>query len=198
MKRYIKPNDIVFDIGANIGYTTIAMSKIIGDHGKVFAFEPVPSTISNFEMNIKLNKCNNIKLIPKALSDVEEVVDFRISDMGTNLSMASMVWHKKDNNVVTLSIETMVLDNNPILSKLLPSFIKIDVEGAEGKVVLGMFNLIKKIRPVIFIECSNIGRKDVWEVLKRLDYHCFNSKNYNEEILDFSYYRSNDFLWLPD
>ena len=198
MKNYIKLNDIVFDIGANIGYTSIAMSKIVGSQGKVYAFEPIPQTIDQCYLNIKLNKCSNITLITKALSDVEGLVDFRIPNLGDNLSMASMSWHKKKKNTLLLSLETIVLDNDKELSKLLPSFIKIDVEGAEGKVVLGIQNLIKKSQPVIFIECSKNGRKDVWNVLKGLNYHCFNSKNCYEEIIDFNCYRHDDFLWLPD
>ena len=72
---------------------------------------------------------------------------------------------------------------------------KIDVEGAEGKVILGIQKLIKRSRPVIFIECSKHGREHVWKVLKDLNYHCFNSKDI--EILDINDYRSNDFLWIP-
>ena len=42
IKEHIKHNDIVLDIGSNIGYTSIAMSKIVGYSGLVYAFEPVP------------------------------------------------------------------------------------------------------------------------------------------------------------
>ena len=71
----------------------------------------------------------------------------------------------------------------------------IDVEGAEGNVILGIQNLIKRSRPVIFIECSKNGRENVWKVLKDLDYHCFNSKDI--EILDVNDYRADNFLWTP-
>ena len=195
MKKHIKHNDIVFDIGSNIGYTSIAMSKIVGDSGLVYAFEPVPTNIDDFKTNIALNKCNNITLISKALSNVNEITNFRIPEMGKNLSMASMIWHKKDDSVLTLQLETIILDEDQHLKDLTPSFIKIDVEGSEGKVILGIQNLIKRSRPVIFIECSKNGRENVWKVLKDLNYHCFNSKDI--EILDINDYRSNDFLWIP-
>ena len=198
MRSYIKCNDIVFDIGANIGYTSIAMSKIVGDSGLVYAFEPVPKNITDFNDNISLNKCNNILLTSKALSNINENIDFRIPEMGKNLSMASMIWHKKDNSVLTLQLETIILDENSTFRDVNPSFVKIDVEGAEGRVILGMYNLIKRARPVIFIECSKNGRKNVWQVLKDLNYCCFNSKNLLREILDFQEYRSDDFLWIPN
>ena len=78
IKKHIKHNDIVFDIGSNIGYTSIAMSKIVGDSGLVYAFEPVPTNIDDFKTNIALNKCNNITLISKGLSNVNEITNFRI------------------------------------------------------------------------------------------------------------------------
>ena len=74
----------------------------------------------------------------------------------------------------------------------------IDVEGSEGRVILGMKNLIKRSRPVIFIECSKNGRENVWKVLKDLNYHCFNSKDVFREILDIDDYRSDDFLWITE
>ena len=73
--------------------------------------------------------------------------------------------------------------------------ILLKIDPAEGNVILGIQNLIKRSRPVIFIECSKNGRENVWKVLKDLNYHCFNSKDI--EILDINDYRSDDFLWIP-
>ncbi len=196
VQEHIKQNDIVFDIGSNIGYTSIAMSKIVGDSGLVYAFEPVPTNLDDFKNNIELNKCNNIILISKALSNVNKITDFRIPNMGQNLSTASMIWHKNDESVLTLQLETIILDEYQHLKDLSPSFIKIDVEGAEGNVILGIQNLIKRSRPVIFIECSKNGRENVWKVLKDLDYHCFNREDI--EILDVNDFRVGNFLWMPD
>ena len=143
MQEHIKHNDIVFDIGSNIGYTSIAMSKIVGDSGLVYAFEPVPKNIDDFKNNIALNKCNNITLISKALSNVNEITNFRIPEMGKDLSLSSMIWHKKDESVLTLQLETIILDENQHLKDLTPSFIKIDVEGHEMDVLNGIGSGIK-------------------------------------------------------
>lgn len=53
MKNYIKEGDIVIDVGANIGYFTLLFSKLVGENGKVFAFEPESK---NFELLKKMWK----------------------------------------------------------------------------------------------------------------------------------------------
>ena len=197
LRKYINKGDTVFDIGANIGYVSTAMSKLVGKDGKVYAFEAIPITAKAFTENIKLNKCTNIQLIQKALSDTVGKVTFRIPDGGDNHSMASMMWHKSDEDTINVEVDTIAIDQDNQLKYLRPSFIKIDVEGAEGLVVKGMQELITKSKPVIFIECSKAGREEVWKILKGLNYHCFLAHNLSNEISDFDKYIHNDFIWMP-
>ena len=94
INRYVNYGDVVFDIGSNIGYVSIAMSRIVGESGKVYSFEAIPSTAKRCKKNLELNNCNNVTLINKALSDECLTTEFRILDSGDTHSMASMVWHK--------------------------------------------------------------------------------------------------------
>jgi len=197
LSKYINKGDTVFDIGANIGYVSTAMSKLVGQDGKVFAFEAVPMTAKAFTENIKLNNCTNIQLIQKALSDKVGKATFRIPNGGENHSMASMMWHKSDDDTINVAVDTIVIDQDEKLKQITPSFIKIDVEGAEGLVVKGMQELITKSSPVIFIECSKAGRNVVWEIMKKLNYSCFLAHDLSNEITDFDKYIHNDFMWLP-
>lgn len=198
VKKYIKPGDIVFDIGANIGYVSIAMSRIVGEHGKVYSFEAIPSTGERCKKNLELNNCNNVTFINKALSDKCIKTEFRIPDSGDTHSMASMVWHKNASDVIIIEVDTIAIDLDKQFKDLAPSFLKIDVEGAEGKVILGMQKLIAKNNPIIFIECSEAGREIVWDILKNKNrYDCFNARN-NKEVIDIEDYRSNDFIWIPN
>ena len=197
LSKYINKGDTVFDIGANIGYVSTAMSKLVGQDGKVFAFEAVPMIAKAFTENIKLNNCTNIQLIQKALSNKVGKATFRIPNGGENHSMASMMWHKSDNDTINVAVDTIVIDQDEKLKQITPSFIKIDVEGAEGLVVKGMQELITKSSPVIFIECSKAGRNVVWEIMKKLNYSCFLSHDLSNEITNFDKYIHNDFMWLP-
>ena len=197
LKKYITKDAIVFDVGSNMGYVSIAMSKLVGNKGKVFAFEAIPDTAKRCKRQLELNNCNNVQLIDKALSDEFTKVEFRIPDRGDAHSMASMVWHKNVKDVKCIEIDTIVIDLEEQFKDLSPSFLKIDVEGSEGKVILGMKQLIKRCNPVIFIECSKAGRKHVWNTLKTLNYSCFRAEDIKIEIKDFEIYFSNDFLWMP-
>jgi len=196
LKKHIKADDLVFDIGANIGYVSIAMSKLVGRKGKVYSFEAIPETAQKCMRNLNLNSCNNVFLTNKAVSHKAEKVIFRIPEDGENHPMASMVWHKKMENIKNIEVETIVIDSDLRFNSLSPSFLKIDVEGAEGNVVLGMEKLIKKCHPVIFIECSKAGRKIVWEVLKKIHYSCYHAVT-KEHISEFKKYWSDDFIWIP-
>ena len=197
LKKHVTKNAVVFDIGANIGYVSIAMSRLVGDNGKVFSFEAIPSTAERCRRNLKLNACDNVQLINKALSDECKKVEFRIPDSGDTHPMASMVWHKNMANVVILEVDSIAIDLDEEFKSLTPSFLKIDVEGAEGQVVLGMQHMISRCLPIIFIECSIAGRHIVWDLLKSLNYKCYQALNIEIEVKDFELYFSNDFLWIP-
>ena len=198
VRKYINPGDIVFDIGANIGYVSIAMSKVVGENGKVYSFEAIPSTAARCKRNLALNNCNNVQLTNKALSDECMTTEFRIPDGGDTHSMASMVWHKNTSDVIIVEVDTIAIDLDEQFKSLTPSFLKIDVEGAEGKVILGMQKLIAKNSPTNFIECSQAGREIVWDILKNQNkYNCFNAIT-NKEVIGIQDYRSNDFIWIPN
>ena len=66
-KRLINRNDVVFDVGANIGYYTLIATKLVGEKGRVFAFEPEPTNFSLLEKNVKLNGYKNVVLMQKAV-----------------------------------------------------------------------------------------------------------------------------------
>ena len=198
LKKYVTKNSIVFDIGANIGYVSIAMSRLVGDNGRIYSFEAIPETSNKCKRNLELNSCENVSLTNKALSDQSETVIFRIPDGGENHSMASMIWHSSAKDSVEVEVESITIDTDTRFSSLSPTFVKIDVEGAEGKVIKGMQGLIKRCNPVIFIECSKAGRNLVWEIMKKLNYSCFLAHDLSNEITDFDKYIHNDFMWLPN
>jgi tRNA G37 N-methylase Trm5 len=70
----IRPNDVVFDIGASVGLMTV-YAAAAAPKGQVFAFEPDPETMTRLKRNVLLNDLSNVTFLPWALSDrVEEVI----------------------------------------------------------------------------------------------------------------------------
>ena len=71
--RSIKTGDVIFDIGANIGYYSILFAKLCGENGCVHCFEPVPETYQKLLQN--LGSCKNAKLNNLAAADFEDTFE---------------------------------------------------------------------------------------------------------------------------
>jgi FkbM family methyltransferase len=148
-EAYIKNTNMI-DIGANIGTFSLMMSKYISENFKIYAFEPVYHEIltTNVEQN---NLKNKILVYPIGLSNKEEklqggLIDFSIK---TNYGLTQLDTSKKANDTSEYIIDIITLDSLNIENV---SFIKIDVEGSERKVLDGAINTIIKNLPTILIE----------------------------------------------
>jgi FkbM family methyltransferase len=194
IRKYVTPGQTVYDIGANIGYVTLSLAKRVGPHGRVFAFEPVPKNIEFLRRTLEVNRLTTVKLLEAAASNASGDAVIRMTE---NLSTPSLVWHRKNPASKELIIKTVVIDHLVEAGEIPhPSFVKIDVEGAEGLVLQGMRNTILAANPVLFIECSEIGRQISWDLLRESGYRC-QSAITCKWIDTFEDYRHSDFLWLP-
>ena len=143
IKENVKPGDNVIDVGANLGFFTLPLSRFVGDKGRVFSFEPEPENFRALEKNILINKLQNVTLENLAISNENGTTKLFISeDHG-----AHTIFEQTSHKVTGKSIDThtMRLDDY-FLEKSIDeiSFIKIDVEGVEFEVLKGMKNLLEK------------------------------------------------------
>ena len=150
-QKYVKKGDNVLDIGANIGYFTLMLAKLVGPTGKVFAFEPDPRNISLLKKNIETNGYQNVVVVPKAVSNVNEKCTLFTSQSSFGQNRIYEPKKTKNQKYVPIESETILLDdffkNNENIENI--SFVKIDVEGAEKFVLEGMnkiLNLNKNIK----------------------------------------------------
>ena len=149
----VQPDDVVVDAGANCGHLSIFFSKLVGQNGKVFAFEPDKFNIERIEKNKKLNQDidNNIKIEDLLLWDKNELIDFY--EAGTVGSSA--VWMPDKEHCVkkqAVRIDDWVKDN--AIKKL--DFIKMDIEGAEIEALDGCVETIKTLQPNFAIASYHI------------------------------------------
>jgi FkbM family methyltransferase len=195
IRRFVTTGDTVYDIGANLGYVSLSLAKRVGERGLVIAFEPIPQNIAAFHVNIEINAIDNVQLLEVAASNCVGEAVIRLAE---NPSTASLVWHQDNASATELTIQTVIIDELVEAGKLAPpKFVKIDVEGAEGSVLQGMQRTIAAARPVLFVECSDIGRETAWRLLKELNYRC-ESAITRKPVESFEDYRHSDFLWLPN
>ncbi|MGB7603012.1 MAG: FkbM family methyltransferase [Candidatus Sulfotelmatobacter sp.] len=195
IRNYVVAGDTVYDIGANVGYVSLSLAKQVGPKGQVIAFEPIPSSAEAFRQNIEINAITNVRLLNLAASDKSGDAVIRTTE---NSATASLVWHRNEPSATELQIRTAVIDELVEAGEVgLPRFVKIDVEGAEGSVLQGMRRTIAAARPVLFIECSDVGREQTWHLLGELNYRCQSAITGNP-VRTFEQYRHSDFLWLPE
>lgn len=150
----VRRGQAVLDIGANRGYYTRFLSREVGGAGRVYAFEPVPASAKTLRASCAMRP--NVSVFEVALSD--EIGRRRIFVPGNDLQQASLAMHaggswKGCDRISEHEIDTITLDawaGVQALAKL--DFIKIDVEGAEYKVLLGGASTIRKFRPLIYME----------------------------------------------
>ena len=188
------PGQTVYDVGANMGFVSLSLSKQVGPTGTVFAFEPVPQNLALLHANVEANHISNIRIFDYAASNQcgEAVIK-----MTNNLSTASLVWHTNDPSASKFNVKTITIDQLVHREEIRkPQFVKIDVEGAEGLVLEGMRETIASSKPTIFLECSEIGRQATWSLLHQAGYRCLRATTLRP-IESFGDYRHADFLWLP-
>lgn len=127
----------VFDIGANAGFYTIAMSRIIGPEGHVYAFEPFCENVESILFHTRVNKSENCTVVQCAVAERPSITGFVIAASNAEGAIGSKNSHYY---VPTVSIDSLV--ESEIIPP--PDVMKIDVEGAEDRVLAGARNTLNK------------------------------------------------------
>jgi FkbM family methyltransferase len=160
--RLTSLDGICLDIGANVGFYTLLFARY-AKH--VFAFEPLPRNVSYLWRTIQINKLGNVTVVPWAVSDSTTLLKFQEGeDVGTG-----RLYRTGKQPVVTVTCDDFV--NN---YGVVPSLLKIDVEGAEMHVLRGARDLLAKHKPAILLSIhSNELRVGCLELLAAANYERF-------------------------
>lgn len=145
----------IIDVGANIGFTTLKMAQI-ANNGNVIGFEPDPLNYSRCVVNFNQNSLPNARVLNLGLGNQETNLNLEIrtpSNRGGN----RMSIHQAEG----ISVPVKTLDHQfQQLNIPAVNLIKIDVEGFELKVLQGAEQVIKKFKPILFIELDDNNLKD--------------------------------------
>ena len=179
-KNEIKKGNVVLDIGAHVGYYALLAAKLVGENGKVYAFEPDPRNFECLKKNVEQNGYKNVVCLNKAVSNRTGKTKLFFSEETDNSQIVNRKDGKKSVTVDVTTLDNFFENKNPRAD-----FIKIDVEGAEGLALEGMTNLIKKNKNLkILTEFFpdrlkfNIGAKKYLEILEkyRFEFYDVNKK----------------------
>lgn len=153
LQRWVQPGWTVADVGAQIGYMTLLLAKLVGPAGRVFAFEPMPANFAALQENILLNGYQTVRAERRAVADRTGVVGLRRVDDRVLSATASLVAAGDD----TLDVEAVSLDEYFEGLERPLRFIKLDVEGAENLVLDGAQRVIERDRPLLLVEVHDLG-----------------------------------------
>jgi FkbM family methyltransferase len=144
-ERHCRPGMTVVDVGANLGYFSLLASKLVGPVGRVIALEPNSENCRLLLSSLRLNGVTNVDLLPVA-ADEGPGWAYYSTHVGSNGGLVG------DDHLLArygTVVPTFPLDD---LVDGKVDFLKMDVEGAEGRVVRGASRIIEKDRPVVTTE----------------------------------------------
>ena len=153
-----KNSKTIFDIGANTGIYSI-LSAYTNRTATIYSFEPFSSNIERLKKNIFLNEVEGIEIVPKAVGEKEDVINFTvpesnsISDTSSAIKGFSEYTYEGSLKWKTIQVPQTSLDNF-VLDKHLPGIdlIKIDVEGYEVMLFKGAIKTFEQFSPIIQCE----------------------------------------------
>jgi FkbM family methyltransferase len=161
----VRPGEIWLDVGAHYGYTALALSKLVGKRGRVFAFEPVLSTVGCLESTRLLNDLTQLTVLPVGLTATE------LSVMRVPLARG-MADHNHE-SIHATTILAVALDK--VWQSLSPNTridgVKIDVQGMELAVLDGMKDTLRRWHPKLIVEVhEGVDRNSLRGLLSLVGY----------------------------
>jgi FkbM family methyltransferase len=155
----LRLGDVFVDVGANFGLHTILGADCVGPTGRVIAIEPVPGNCRLLKRNIELNGFGErVSVIAKAVSDtaVGQAVLHGVTD-GVSVAASMRHGEARGGDLVT---DVTTLDE--CLADVAPAvrLVKIDVEGAEHRVIRGARQLLEQQHPLLLVEVHEFALAD--------------------------------------
>lgn len=155
LAQHLAPGAVFYDVGANVGFLTVIAARLVGPTGTVYAFEPVPENAAVIRRNASANGFQNIQVIEVALANHGGTGELALAAYSGGAVLAEVA--KPPDWVGMLRVKLSSIDDLVELDGLQPpSFVKIDVEGAELGVLEGMERTAARYRPVILYEIDDV------------------------------------------
>ena len=196
--KFCKPGNVVMDIGANVGEWTLHMAKMVGETGRVFSIDPIPSMTKALKKTIAVNNLSQVSVSQYAMSNKighSKLVspfdkDNRVKSGWSRLTgdeeycspeelmTATYPGIKEVTKINTIEVQTITLDSfisEKCIERL--DFIKIDVEGHERWVIEGGQQTLKTLKPSLVLEVGAEKKKEdrekIADQLRTLGYEIF-------------------------
>lgn len=180
----VAEDDTFIDGGAHVGFYALLASELVGESGRVFAFEPTPRTFGILKENALPYK--NIHPEQKALwsrSGKQEFVDLGpYADIGNTIVRDGNPNKESMNLGEKINVDAVSLDNYCLENGIKPAFIKLDLEGNDIEAIKGAEKIIRETLPIVTVEIQsgNILNGDCAAIIKILSSYSYSPFRINK------------------
>jgi FkbM family methyltransferase len=160
LRQFCAPGGVVMEVGANIGAHTVGLARGVGSRGRVLAFEPQRLVFQTLCANVALNSLENVDCFWAAVGSQDGVVTVPNLDprQESNFGGVTLLGVDAGQQVPCLALDRFIALPNVKL-------IKIDVEGMEADVLRGSEQVLRKFKPILYVENDRLEKS---EALMRL------------------------------
>jgi len=156
-----QPGDVFLDVGANVGWYSLHVAKMVGPEGLVLAIEPSPDSFAVLKENIKLNHLSNVTALNFAAWDRNGDLDLILATIciadtvKRDWADPAEAWFRKPRGTVRVPARRLddVLKEQNVTQV---DWVKIDVEGAEAEVLRGLRKTLMRFHPRILVESERL------------------------------------------
>lgn len=169
LQANVRPGETWIDIGAHYGYTAMALSALVGERGRIFAFEPVLTTAGHLDATRALNRLEQLTIVPLALGDRGRIQPIDVPLVRGMADHVAGMRAATTDRVLTVAFD----DVWPGIARGDTRIhgVKIDVQGMEIDVLTGMRDALRSSRPVLVLEIHHgVDRTVLLQLLSDLGY----------------------------
>jgi FkbM family methyltransferase len=155
----VGPGDVCLDVGANLGQVTVHLAALVGPRGRVLAFEPLPHVRDRLDRHVAANDvADRVELHAVALSDATGTASFHFAERAVhNQGMGSLVMDDHPGLGLRCEVRTARLDDfvsERGIDRI--DWIKIDVQGAEPRLLAGAWSTLERLAPQLLVEVDPV------------------------------------------
>jgi FkbM family methyltransferase len=150
LRRHLGPGDVLYDVGANVGFFALIGARFVAPGGHVYALEPAPDNAAAVRANAQLNDLGHVTVLERAAGARAGTAALQVVEDQSWSKLAATGEHPLTTRV--LDVEVVALDDLVEGGLRPPTLVKIDVEGFELEVLEGMRRTLERHRPAVICE----------------------------------------------
>jgi FkbM family methyltransferase len=172
LRHLVRREDVVIDIGANLGYYSRIMGRLVGKQGKVYAVEPVAPICEVLKRNVRC--LTNVEVLPYALGCDNTSITMANSSVHSSGYLGTgrnYVKNSEEQESEAIEFTAEMRRGSELFAGLERlDFIKCDIEGYETVVMGEMAPLLERFMPVVLIETGGPSRFEILKMFRELGY----------------------------